>query len=285
MIWENAFKYTIIEVMKPLILFTIGIILIRCSAPKSTESQNDSISPTVMQIPKDYERPKDIIDWKSDNDTLTYDKWVITFSKADSVNFPDYFLEQNVFDSAYNKKHNYFQGVQALEHYLLSTDQNYFQINDSLELKLSNGLVKRFNRWNGDYGYNFMAKLKDLDFYLLHVQFYEGSDNLLVNIKDGTTTSMTDLPYFNPNRTMIASPSADIFRTIDDNGIEILIHEGPTVFKRKFFIDTGGWSPEQCLWVSNNELVVKRKFFQFNEVPKELWDKTNYVKITFHDVE
>jgi hypothetical protein len=264
-------------------LWLIVTLTVGCQKQKSesTSAKEDS----VMEVPEisTYERPKDIVQWKSDADTLVYEKWVITFAQTDSVTFPDYFNEQQILDSAYHKNHNYFEGIQALEQHLLNTNQNYFRIQDSLELFLSNGTVKRFNRWNGDYGYSFLSKLKDLDYYLLHIQYYEGADNLLVNSKTGETTSTADLPYFNPNQTLIASPNADIFRTNDDNGIEILIPEG-TGFKRRFFIDTGGWQPEQCLWISNTELVVKRKFFQFNEVPEELWNKTNYVRITLHEV-
>jgi len=131
---------------------------------------------------------------------------------------------------------------------------------NKLRIKLENGKYKTLKNENTDgdsedlVAYTFTDYLKDIGYVLAHIQYWEGDEYAMVNIKNGKTFIIAELPNISPDKKNLAAVSADV--AYNFNGIEIW------KFTKNGMIKDWSYSPKGFRafkfekWTENNELIV-----------------------------
>ena len=145
--------------------------------------------------------------------------------------------------------------------------------NASVAMRTRNGVRVRLRsgRWltvsdvekEGDEAavvkYNFRDYLRDIGYFLLHRQYYEGDDYLLIHDTTGRQSELQDLPVTSPDKSRLVTASNGISGGYNANGVQIwrLTKDG-AVLEQSF--DVKGWAPSNPVWTNNQEIRLVRTF-------------------------
>ncbi len=221
----------------------------RNAAKKSTNLQLNTLSETNL-------------------DTLMANNYLLTFEDTDSFEKTDIYGDLDYRTKLTDTIENFFNKAQTIQTYLTKQFGDYFYVTDTmLVLKLSDGNTINFDRyveekdWDNDglETYIFEHYFKNIDYYLLMVQYYEGNDWMLVNRKNGFKKKIHGLPYISRDNKKIIVVNSDIDAGYNFNGIElytVLADSLQTEFHRET-----KWGPIDVKWIDENEFLLKREYW------------------------
>lgn len=243
----------------------------------SETSQNDSM--LIEKSPAKYvETSIDI----AETDTIKRGECTIYFEPINITNLPDYYPDQEERDKITSKLDNSHKQAMAIENYLAPKFKNIFEATDStLTLFLLNGQKLELSKEDATIGegawYNFINYFPDTEYVLLHVQYGEGNDYMLINRKDGYRKVIRGLPYFSPDKKAILTANVDLDAQYSFNGIEYYKIQSDTLIK-VFDLDIAKWGPTKIKWASNQSAEVERYTWRMEE--NKMIEHISYSKMT-----
>lgn len=237
--------------MRPITFLFVIVLFVSCRNNRESSSKGS-----------DEDKEFDTLTPVLNIDTLTKPNYILHFEEGEPFDAIDIYG-----DSAYRNKLtdtvlNSHERAIMIQNYLSEKFGNYFYKADStLVLKLANGRTVRFPDWDNknEEGYNFEHYFNTIDYYLLHVQRYEGNCWMLVNRKNGYKKYISGLPYISKDNKRIITINADLEASYNFNGIELL-----TVLKDSLhteLIQETKKGPVNVKWISKNEFLLKQEFF------------------------
>lgn len=195
------------------------------------------------------------------------DDYKILSNDTDSVNFPDYFKQQDKVDSISKNYGNWYRRALAIEDYLIKDCSVEIEI-DSLSriVRFQNGQKQILtpNYTFDEAGYTYEKEFKDLDLLLFRVQWFEGNNYFLFNTKTGEKTYTIGRVYFNPDNTLLISINDDIDPGYSENGFQLFKIEKNGSLKEiwKF---SPSWAPENIKWIDSSNLIVSGYYYSEQE--------------------
>lgn len=159
---------------------------------------------------------------------------------------------------------NSYECAQAIERQQLQKPENAsaaIRAGTSLRLQLRNGRslpVKDFQK-RGDEAsvikYSFRDYLRDIGYFLLHRQFYEGDDYVMIQDTTGHRFELQDLPVVSPDRLRVVTASNGINGGYNANAIQIwrLSKRGMVLEQT---IAPKGWGPSDAEWTESLTIRV-----------------------------
>lgn len=214
-------------------------------------------------------------------DTLTIGDYILTFQSADSFpnsnSYGDTYFREEMTDTI----GNWHNRAKSIEAYLKSRYGDYFQTTDtSLELTLLNSKAISFPVCDeqNDGGFNFEYYFKDIDYYVLRVQWSEGNCWMLVNRKNGYKKYISGQPYLSIEKNKILAINTDLYGGHSFNGIQLYLVSGDSL-KIEFEKETE-WGPSDVKWVNDNQFLLKREHFNIDTVSHEETSIIDYRLVT-----
>lgn len=193
----------------------------------------------------------------SKSDTVKANSYTLIFSPTDSVQMTDIFGDSGLRHQVTDSFKNSHERAIFIEKYLAEKFKKYFKANDStLTLFLRNDKELRFPKWDEekDAGYNFEHYFSDIDYILLHVQWGEGNDWMLVNRKNGFKKNIIGEPYVSPSSKRILTVNSAM-PGYGDSGIELLSVSGDTL-KNEFGV-LRNWGATGAKWLTDDKVIIE----------------------------
>jgi len=157
---------------------------------------------------------------------------------------------------------NSYDCAQAIERHQLSKPE-YTRLavraRNGLRVRLRNGtwLTVEDSQKKGEEAsvvkFSFRDYLRDIGYFLLHRQYYEGDDYLLIQDTTGNKFELQDLPVISPDKRRLVTASNGISGGYNANGVQIwqLTKRG-VVLEQSF--ELKGWAPSDPVWTDNLEI-------------------------------
>lgn len=207
-------------------------------------SKSDSINTLKLKISND--QSISVIDncWEgiSNNDTLiTVDNKYLYIFPIDSMEFKNASIVNN-------------------QKYLF-IDKNVQSSKTGVRIAYANGKIKNFKNNLVEYGdyikYSFLGSFKNIDYYILRVQLYEGEYYLIIDKDNGTEVKLLSEPVFSEKGKYFACNNATC--TGDDAGLQIF----EIINKNKFKLIANElknhyWTPSQVRWEGDSQLLIEK---------------------------
>jgi hypothetical protein len=131
-----------------------------------------------------------------------------------------------------------------------------YQHLDTLFVKLKNGKYKKLINNREEDGnsfiiFNYRNKLKDLPFHYFDINYYEGTQVLLVDERNGNEYYINDEPKVSPDNKFIATASFDLDASYNPNELNIWRID-PDSLSLVFSIKPNDWGPSNIKWINNS---------------------------------
>lgn len=105
--------------------------------------------------------------------------------------------------------------------------------------------------------YSYLGFVKPLKSFLIHVQFNEGEEILLINSLTGQNVSLIGLPVLAPDSLSFATFNLGLGSLFPDNIIEVWGYEdGMFVLEFRYTDET--WGPVNVDWKDQKTLIIKK---------------------------
>lgn len=159
---------------------------------------------------------------------------------------------------------NSYECAQAIERHQLQKSEYALVANrmrTSLRLQLRNGrsvVLKDFQK-RGDEAsvvkYSFRGYVRDIGYFLIHRQFYEGEDYLIIQDTTGRRYELQGVPVISPDKRRLVTASNGINGGYNANAIQIwrLSRQGMVLEQT---IMPNDWGPSNAEWIDNLTLRV-----------------------------
>jgi hypothetical protein len=161
---------------------------------------------------------------------------------------------------------NSYECAQAIERHQLEKPEYKSaasRAGTNLQLKLRNGRSLPFKDFQkqGDEAsvvkYSFRNYLQDIGYFLLHRQFYEGNDYLMIQDTNGRKFELQDLPVISPDKLRLVTASNGISGGYNANAVQIWrLSKGGMVLEQT--ISPKGWGPSDAEWTDNLTIRVSK---------------------------
>jgi tetratricopeptide (TPR) repeat protein len=171
---------------------------------------------------------------------------------------------------------NSYQCAQAIERHQLQKSEYSPTVNragSSLRLQLRGGRsvsLRDFQK-RGDEAsvvkYSFRDYLRDLGYFLIHRQFYEGVDYLMIQDRTGRRYEMQDLPVISPDKRRLVTASNGIGGGYGANAIEVWRLAGRSMIREQT-ITPEDWGPSDAEWIDNQTIRVVKNLSGADEARK-----------------
>lgn len=161
---------------------------------------------------------------------------------------------------------NSYECAQAIERHQLQNSENARRVirrSGQLRLKLNNGrwqTLKDYQKANEEDSvvhYNFREYLPELGYFLVHRQFYEGRDYLMIHEASGRRFQLQDVPVVSPDRRRLVTTSNGIMGGYDPNAIQIWRATSRGLVLEQT-IKPQGWGPSDAKWIDNQRVRVTK---------------------------
>jgi hypothetical protein len=143
-----------------------------------------------------------------------------------------------------------------------SLGKDVWKLADTSFVKLKNGAIKRLVDNPVDDGryilYTFQSKLADLSFLVFKIQYYEGSQVLLLDEIKGNEYFINDEPKLSPKNKFIATASLDLEAQYNPNALNIW-QISPDTLKLVYSIKPKNWGPSDLVWLSDSLLSFSKR--------------------------
>jgi hypothetical protein len=142
-------------------------------------------------------------------------------------------------------------------------DKEIWKQADTSYIKLKNGTIKKLvdNKEEGGHyiSYSFKNKLTGLPYFVFHIEYYEGSQVLLVDEAKGNEYFINDEPQLSPDNKFIATASLDLEAHYNSNELNVWRIELDTL-KLVFSIKPNDWGPSDLVWLNNSSMNYKKMY-------------------------
>lgn len=113
--------------------------------------------------------------------------------------------------------------------------------------------------------YCFRDYLKEINAYIVFVQYYEGGAYCLINSNSGNMVYVPGLIKISPNRQRIVSYNLDLEARYSFNGFVIYRMANDT-FVKEFEIETEQWGPTDARWIGNDRIEIEKALWLDNDI-------------------
>jgi hypothetical protein len=121
--------------------------------------------------------------------------------------------------------------------------------------------------------YCYLESNKDIDYWLVKVQLYEGGGYLLINKENGNKIWIWSKPVFSPDKKHFVSYSCDLEAGYLSNGIQLF-----EVKNREVFLlwekEIDEWGPSELKWKNDSTIYIEKLKLDFNDSKNP--DKISY---------
>jgi hypothetical protein len=136
------------------------------------------------------------------------------------------------------------------------------RIGDTLFLKLDNGTTKKLKSQTGSEGedfaaYTYIAKLSDINYYVVFCSGMEWFSYLAINAKNGKETYLCGAPAVSPNKKYLVSSCCDLQAGFVFNGIEMYNIEKDSL-KLNWKRELTKWGADDITWMNDHVLIAKK---------------------------
>jgi hypothetical protein len=149
----------------------------------------------------------------------------------------------------------------------------------NLNFKLRNGQEITLKNDTSDSNYEtyrFIESLKNIDYWLIGVTYYEGRGYLLIDKQNGDETEIYGNPYFSKNKDWFITYSFDIEAAFDPNGFQLFQVENGKA-KLKWTKDINDWGPSIIKWLNDSSVVIEQS--RISNDPNESGMQLSYKKM------
>jgi hypothetical protein len=142
----------------------------------------------------------------------------------------------------------------------------------TLTLKTGKTVVLKDTQGVSGLHYSFRDYLKDLGYFLVHAQAWEGDAYLMVNDRTGKRQFIHDLPIISPNKARLVTISMDLEAQYNPNAIQVW-RLAPAGMVREWSLAPKGWGPAGGAWLDNHTITLVKKVpldgfhTQYRDVP------------------
>lgn len=216
-----------------------------------------------------------------ENTKDTISNYTIEFFTADSIAFPNYFSNQRLIDSISNPFGNAYNKSLAVEKIQIQNLNFKIEIEDEQRIvNLTNGkqICLSPEPHRGEVGIAFEKYFKELNSLHFRTQWHEGNDYFLFNTITREKIYTIGRLYINTNNTFAMSISADIFANFSGNGFQLFQIKNNNLIP--IWRYNPHWAPEEIIWESENQLVVKA-FYNVDGDPTKI--KYFYKRLNIND--
>jgi len=107
--------------------------------------------------------------------------------------------------------------------------------------------------------FSFRDYLSDIGYFLLHRQYYEGDDYLLIQDTTGNKFELQDVPVISPDKRRLVTASNGISGGYNANGVQIWqLTKAGAVLEQSF--ELKGWAPSDPVWTDNLEIRLMKTY-------------------------
>jgi hypothetical protein len=139
--------------------------------------------------------------------------------------------------------------------------QSFYRMEKTLRVQTAKGVASFVdNEAESDESihYSFLAYLPSLQLHVLHVQYWEGSNYLVVHHHSGAVASVDGFPNVAPNAQRFISISSAGESGYYPNSVEIWrVTEDALVSEFRDTPSANEWSPEGATWLSSQKLKLR----------------------------
>lgn len=163
---------------------------------------------------------------------------------------------------------NSYECAKAIEqHQLQKTEHGgrVMRAGGQLRLKLGNGrwhTIRDYQRANDEAStikYSFRDYLTDIGYFLIHRQFYEGIDYLMIDERNGRRFVLQELPVVSPDRRRLVTASNGIIGGYSPNAVQIWrVTKSGLVLEQT--IRMRDWGPSDARWIDNQTIDLTKTF-------------------------
>lgn len=128
---------------------------------------------------------------------------------------------------------------------------------DLLQLRMEGGRSQKFvtiSRGTARVAFYYLGVLEPIGYYVLFVQYSEGSAIGLVNEVRGWSNIVNAIPIPSPDGRRLITPFA---ARNDSSGLVVWIAEGDTL-RREWSLGSSRWNPHRVRWISNRSIAFER---------------------------
>ncbi len=167
------------------------------------------------------------------------------------------------FDSLCNNIHNSYECAKKIEkHQLTNFSHLIKRNNDNLILTIENNadvifIDKEFD--DGVIRYSFRDYIKEINSYIVHIQYFEGNAYCLINKNSGETIIIPGLLKISPDKSRLVSYNVDLVAEYTVNGF-VIYRLTNTSFIKEFelIIEIDEWGPSNAEWIDNNQIEFEK---------------------------
>jgi len=172
----------------------------------------------------------------------------------------------NELDSVCDNIGNSYSCAQAIEHYQFHKPENskfVSRVGQQLKLNLIDGkpfIVKDSSKITEASGesFSFREYLRDVGYFLIHVQYYENTAYLMINDKTGEKFKIAEPPIFSPDKQRFVSVIGSL---VDEVGIFQIWHIIGNRIISEFEIakdEAGNGLIENAEWINNQKIKLTK---------------------------
>lgn len=171
-------------------------------------------------------------------------------------------------DSLCNNINNSYECAKKIEKYQLTKFSHLIKRNNNkLTLKIDNNADLILNDIDKEYDdgvwYSFRDYIKEINSYIVHIQYYEGDAYYLINKNSGEKIIIPGLVKISPNKKRLVSYNMDLVAEYTVNGF-VIYNLTNTSFIKEFEskIDINEWGPSNAEWINDNQIEFEKTVFK-----------------------
>jgi hypothetical protein len=215
-------------------------------------------------------------------DSIKINNWTIEFFDLDSIKLTDYFEDQSAIDSISKNHSNWHQKSLAIEKYQIAKYRPNISIdNDSRIVELTSGTKINLtpNDTTEEAGYTFEKEFIKNGFLFFRVQWFEGNNYFLLDLKTGQKYYTIGRVFFSKNGNYIMSINDDIDAGYSKNGFQLFSIDKDNSLNEIWYYDTD-FAPTLIEWIDDKNLLVKGYTLDENSDwnPKTIYKKMKITK-------
>ena len=161
---------------------------------------------------------------------------------------------------------NSYECARAIERHQLQMPENAQRVTrkgGQLRLKLSNGrwhTITDYQKANDEAStikYNFREHLPAIGYFLVHRQFYEGRDYLMIHDGTGRRSGLQAAPVISPDKQRLVTASNGIIGGYEPNAVQIWrLTKNGLVLEQT--IKPRDWGPSEAVWIDNRTIRLTK---------------------------